>query len=144
MIGTDIPQGLDAESIWSVMAGEKSQIRETLFTAYKDVQRSVRDDRWKLITYPQISKSQLFDLQNDPQETRDLSGQPACQSHTDRLWAAMQGWQKKTGDTSPLVSKTPQDATFKAPTPAELEILKKSGQSKKKKTKQQSSQKKKQ
>ena len=144
MIGTDIPQGLDAESIWPVMAGEKSQIRETLFTAYKDVQRSVRDDRWKLITYPQICKSQLFDLQNDPQETRDLSGQPACQSHTDRLWAAMQGWQKKTGDTSPLVSKTPQDATFKAPTPAELEILKKSGQSKKKKTKQQSSQKKKQ
>lgn len=142
MVGTDIPQGLDAVSMWPVIEGKRTQIRETLFTAYKDVQRSVRDDRWKLITYPQINKSQLFDLQNDPQEMKDLSGQSACQPHSDRLWMALKDWQKKTGDTSPLVSKTPQDADFKAPTSEELEKLKQDWQPKQKKTKQQPSHKK--
>jgi len=72
MVGTEVPQGLDAESVWPVISGTKPQIRETLFTSYKDVQRSVRDERWKLITYPQINVSQLFDLKNDPEETKKL------------------------------------------------------------------------
>ena len=31
----------------------------------------MRTEEHKLIVYPQIGKSQLFDLKNDPQETRD-------------------------------------------------------------------------
>ncbi|WP_339728711.1 sulfatase-like hydrolase/transferase [uncultured Gimesia sp.] len=139
MVGTEVPQGLDAASMWPVISGKKSEIRETLFTAYKDVQRSIRDDRWKLITYPQINKSQLFDLENDPAETKNLFGLSACRSHSDRLVSAMKDWQKKVGDTSPLVSDSPQDATFKAPTPEELKKLKQPRKSKKKKTKKKSS-----
>ncbi|MCA9016940.1 MAG: DUF4976 domain-containing protein, partial [Planctomycetaceae bacterium] len=139
MVGTEVPQGLDAASMWPVISGQKPTIRETLFTAYKDVQRSVRDDRWKLITYPQINKSQLFDLENDPDETKNLFGQSACQSHSDRLLAAMKDWQKKVGDTSPLASDTPQDATFKAPTPAELMKLKQPRKPKKQNNKKKSS-----
>ena len=45
--------------------------------AYRNVQRAVRDDRWKLIRYPQVDKTQLFDLQNDPDELKDLSADPA-------------------------------------------------------------------
>jgi arylsulfatase A-like enzyme len=140
MVGTETPQGLDAESMWPVITGKKPQIRETLFTAYKDVQRSARDSRWKLITYPQINKSQLFDLENDPQETKNLFGQSDCQSHADRLLAVMKDWQKKVGDTSPLTSAAPQDATFNVPTPEELKKLKQGGQPQKKKNKKQSSQ----
>ena len=73
---------------------------------------------------------------------KDLSGQSACQPHSDRLWMALKDWQKKTGDTSPLVSNTPQDAGFKAPTSEELEKLKQDWQPKQKKTKQQPSHKK--
>jgi len=137
MVGTEVPDGLDAESFWPVVTGKQSQIRDTLFTAYKEVQRSVRDKRWKLITYPQINKSQLFDLQNDPHETKNLFEQSACQTHSDRLLATMKDWQKKVGDTSSLSSTTPQDATFKAPTPEELMKLKRPRKSKKKKSKKQ-------
>ena len=45
-----------------VLAGKQNAVRDSLFTAYIDVQRAVRDDRWKLIMYPQINKTQLFDL----------------------------------------------------------------------------------
>ena len=47
--------------------------RESIFTAYRDVQRALRTDRWKLIRYPKIGKTQLFDLQADPHETTDLA-----------------------------------------------------------------------
>lgn len=49
--------------------------RESIFTAYRDVQRALRTDRWKLIRYPKIGRTQLFDLQEDPQEMKDLSGE---------------------------------------------------------------------
>src|SRR3712207_1229222 len=42
--------------------------RQAIFTAYRTVQRAVRDDRWKLIVYPQVNKVQLFDLKADPAE----------------------------------------------------------------------------
>jgi arylsulfatase A-like enzyme len=35
-------------------------------------QHAIRDDRWKLIRYPQVNRTQLFDLQSDPQERNDL------------------------------------------------------------------------
>ncbi len=132
MVGTKVPEGLDAESFWPVVTGKQAQTRDTLFTAYKEVQRSIRDQRWKLITYPQINKSQLFDLQNDPHETTNLFDQSACQTHADRLLATMKNWQKKVGDTSPLRSATPQDATFKVPTAEEIKELQRPRKSKKK------------
>ena len=36
--------------------------RTELFFAYKDGQRAVRNRRWKLIRYPQVDETQLFDL----------------------------------------------------------------------------------
>lgn len=139
LVGTEIPVGLDAESFWPVITGKQSQVRETLFTAYKEVQRSVRDKRWKLITYPQINKSQLFDLQNDPDEITNLFDQSTCKTHSERLLAKMKAWQKKVGDTSSLTSNAPQDATFKAPTAAEIKKLKQPRKSPKKKNKKKSS-----
>jgi hypothetical protein len=33
--------------------------------------------RYKLIVYPEVRKAQLFDLKNDPLETRDIAGSSA-------------------------------------------------------------------
>lgn len=137
MVGTDIPSGLDSQSMWPVISGKTKQTRETLCTAYKDVQRSVRDARWKLITYPQINKSQLFDLQEDPAETQNMYGHAGSQVHADRLLAELKRWQKAVGDTSPLSSEQPRDPTFQAPTAEELKKMKKRWQPKKKKQKTQ-------
>lgn len=37
----------------------------------------MRDDRWKLVAYPSLHYRQLFDLENDPLETRNLREPPA-------------------------------------------------------------------
>lgn len=45
--------------------------RTAMMFAYRDVQRGYRDERWKLIRYPYVDRTQLFDLQNDPDETKN-------------------------------------------------------------------------
>src|SRR4051812_6414602 len=56
--------------------------RPTLMFAYRDVQRALRDERWKLICYPQVNRTQLFDLRNDPFELTNLAEKP---EQADRL-----------------------------------------------------------
>ena len=71
------PEGVEGESLAPLWRGEKPGLRDSLFTAYEEVMRAVRDSRWKLIRYPHINKSQLFDLANDAGEMNDLSADPA-------------------------------------------------------------------
>ena len=47
-----------------------------LYTGYRNCQRAVRDDRWKLIRYPLVDKTQLFDLGADPRELNNLADKP--------------------------------------------------------------------
>jgi arylsulfatase A-like enzyme len=64
---------LEGRSLAPVMRGEQPRVRDWLFGAYKDCQRMVRDERWKIIWYPKIDRYQLFDLANDPWEINDLA-----------------------------------------------------------------------
>jgi choline-sulfatase len=48
----------------------------------------LRHDRWKLVVYPGY-QSQLYDLQDDPGETRDLGSDPAFASVLGEMMAAM-------------------------------------------------------
>jgi arylsulfatase A-like enzyme len=50
--------------------------RDLLFFNYRDKQLAVRDERWKLIYYPEVDETQIFDLVADPQEANDLEGEP--------------------------------------------------------------------
>ena len=74
-VGMASPQGVDGKSLVPVVRGETKSVRESIFTAYQDKQRAVRDDRWKLIRYktPQGPHTQLFDLSRDPHELRNLA-----------------------------------------------------------------------
>jgi arylsulfatase A-like enzyme len=50
--------------------------RPKMMFAFRDIQRALRDERWKLIRYPQVERTQLFDLKNDPHETTNLAARP--------------------------------------------------------------------
>jgi arylsulfatase A-like enzyme len=80
------------------MKGEKKAVREALFAAYKDVQRMVRDDRWKLIWYPKAGRFQLFDLSADPDEVSDLSGKPEHARKLAEMKKLLAKEQEKWGD----------------------------------------------
>ena len=65
--------GINLRPVWE---GRKSRVRDSVFLSFKGVQRAVRDDRWKLIRYPEINHTQLFDLENDPDELKNLAADP--------------------------------------------------------------------
>ncbi|MGB2957934.1 MAG: sulfatase/phosphatase domain-containing protein, partial [Bacteroidota bacterium] len=76
----------------------------SLFTAYEEYQRAVRDRRWKLIRYPQLHYSQLFDLKHDPYELKNLAEDPRYQTKTGEMMNLLLEWQGQVDDLLPLTA----------------------------------------
>lgn len=111
---TPVPQ-VDGISLKQVMRGQGAVARDRLGCAYRDVQRSIRDERWKLIRYPQINRTQLFDLQADPEEIHDLAADPEQAKRVEQLMVKLAEWQQSVGDKLPLTSAQPQSPDWTPP-----------------------------
>jgi arylsulfatase A-like enzyme len=110
LTGARIPDSLDGKSLAPVIRGETTQVRDTIVLAYRDVQRAVRHGRWKLIRYPQINRTQLFDLQEDPFELKDLSGDLAQAGRVQELMTRLEKEQRLFGDKQSLSVEKPRPA----------------------------------
>jgi len=115
LAGVAIPRGVEGQSIVPVLRDPRQKVRDTLFTAYRDVQRAVCDDRWKLIRYPQVDHTQLFDLTHDPHEMRDLSADPEHAAEVSRYMSLLEQWQGELDDPAPLRVDRPKDSAFTPP-----------------------------
>ena len=89
-------EGMDLGPVLRAERGARG--RETLFTIYRDGQRAVRDERWKLIEYPRLGRQQLFDLRQDPVEAKDLSGMDSSRRNLARLTAMLRNEQRRWSD----------------------------------------------
>jgi arylsulfatase A-like enzyme len=89
--------------------------RPHLVFAYRDVQRAVRDDRWKLIRYPRVDRTQLFDLGGDPYETADLAGRPGQAARVRALTALLANELRRCGDAAPLTVPNPGSGEWTPP-----------------------------
>lgn len=96
------PPGIDGRDLAPLWSGGDPTWRQSLFLPYRDVMRAVRDDRYKLIVYPNVNHRQLFDLVNDPDELENLISDPEHTETAVRLEALLEGWQTAMGDTVPL------------------------------------------
>ena len=77
--------------------------------------RAVRDDRYKLIRYPLIDHTQLFDLQTDPDELHNLAEQPEHEERVASMLAEMKAWQQRTDDPHPLSVESVQPMEIDLP-----------------------------
>jgi arylsulfatase A-like enzyme len=98
LAGIPIPAEAEGLSLVPVLKREKPRARAHLFAAYRDCQRMVRDERWKLIWYPKINRSQLFDLSKDPWEIDDLSGRAEFAGRLTELKRQLAREQEAWGD----------------------------------------------
>jgi arylsulfatase A-like enzyme len=78
--------------------------RDKMMFAYRRGQRGLRDDRWKLIRYPDVDRTQLFDLQSDPDERTNLAGRPEQAARVTAMTATLAAEMKRFDD--PLESLT--------------------------------------
>ncbi len=96
------PQGLEGDSLRPLWEKKKIAVRDSVFLPFLDIQRAVRDQRWKLIAYPKLGHLQLFDLKNDPYEMNNVVDAPRNAAEVRRLRTLMRQWQEKVGDTAPI------------------------------------------
>ncbi len=108
LTGTPTPAGLDGADLSGIWRGETTGVRDSVFLAYTRLARSVRNERYKLIRYPQVDETQLFDLLSDPTEIENLAADPEYAGLIDELTALLVEWQARLGDTEPLVVDNPQ------------------------------------
>jgi len=101
LIGVPIPGSVEGRNLAGIIS-RKRKLRDTLFFAYKDIQRGVRDERYKLIEYAVKGKrtTQLFDLQADPWEINNLTDNPKHAGDLRRLRKELLRWKEKLGDSS--------------------------------------------
>jgi len=103
-----VPEKVEGRSLAEVISGDRPFVRKTLFTAYENKMRAVRDDRFKLIRYPQINHTQPFDLRSDPDELKNLADEPGQAGRVERMMSLLQTWQRQTGDKTPHTSRNPK------------------------------------
>lgn len=97
-----IPDGLDGLSLASVIHRKSGGVRHSIFLSYRDVQRAVRDEQFKIIHYPNIGRTQLFDLKRDPWEMNDLATDDSNRERIQTMSGLLSDWQKKVGDSLSL------------------------------------------
>ena len=113
-----IPEEIDGLSLMNLINQKQQSVRSSLYTAYRNTIRAVRDEQWKLIRYPQIDHTQLYDLKDDPQETNNLATSEAHQTKLNEMSQLLEQLHEATDDTinlSPLkiVSKEYDYRTLK-------------------------------
>lgn len=123
LAGVSGPGGSEGASLADVMRGRKSSARDEVFLAYAKTQRSLRDERWKLMHFPQIGVSHLFDLQNDPDEIRNLAALPEHRERLTAMMARLERLQKMWADSLPLAATNLQPAEFVPPQGEEMERM---------------------
>jgi arylsulfatase A-like enzyme len=102
--GTATPDSVEGVSLCEALRDRHGGSRRSLFFAYEQFQRSVRDERFKLIEYAVRGKrtTQLFDLHNDPREMENLAGRSAAATTLERLRGELVKWKNAWGDEASL------------------------------------------
>ncbi|MGH9658384.1 MAG: sulfatase/phosphatase domain-containing protein, partial [Bryobacteraceae bacterium] len=98
LAGLAVPPEVEGRSLVPMIRNPRVRPRDSVFYAYRDVQRGVSDGRWKLIVYRVAGREtvQLFDLGQDPWEQHNLAESNA--GRVRRMRELLKDWQSRTDD----------------------------------------------
>ena len=102
------PPGVEGKDLRPIWEGQTDSVRDSVFLSFSKIQRSIRDERWKLIRYTRINHTQLFDLKNDPDELNNLADDPSQAARVKQMMQKLKQWQQKLGDDLPLTVANPK------------------------------------
>jgi choline-sulfatase len=98
MARIETPATVQFPSLVPLLTGKKDKLYDSVYGAYRKLQRMARTERYKLIRYPHNGEVQLFDLQEDPWEMKDLAENPQYAQTVKDLDVELHRWMKLTGD----------------------------------------------
>jgi arylsulfatase A-like enzyme len=101
LTGTPIPASVEGTSLVPALRCPQEPLRDTLYFAYTDTQRAVKDREFKLIEYViqgRRTMTQLFCLATDPWERCNLACDPAHAATVARLRQELYRWRDAWDD----------------------------------------------
>jgi arylsulfatase A-like enzyme len=101
MTNLPIPDTVEGKSLLPVLKNPRTELRSSMFYAYRDFQRALREGDYKLIEYAVKGHrtTQLFDLRNDPWEMNNLAGSTNYTAKLKELQKLLLQWQEQLDDT---------------------------------------------
>lgn len=102
LAGASKPEHVDFNSLMPIITGKKEKQYDLIYGGYMELQRMVCDGEFKMIVYPAINKTILYNLEKDPLEMNDLAGDPQYEKKIEELRSKLTDLQQKLGD--PLVT----------------------------------------
>jgi choline-sulfatase len=93
-----IPKTVEFPSIADLVQGRGSPKHEAIFSYYRHFQRAIRTRTHKLIVYPEVKVTQLFDLAADRWEMHNVADEPRYAALRKDLMARLRQVQRELGD----------------------------------------------
>lgn len=100
LAGAKKPESCEFNSFLPLLDGrQKGSNYPAVYGAYLALQRCVVFEQWKLIVYPKARVVRLYNLASDPDETKDLAGDPAQADRIRRLFRKLLELQSQYADS---------------------------------------------
>ena len=96
--GIDIPKTVEGKSLLPVLQQKTKTIYPHIFGYFRNFQRMIRTDDWKLIHYPHINRYQMFNITKDPKELNNLATVAEHAATFKELKTKLETWQRKVND----------------------------------------------
>ena len=120
LVGVPAPQAVDGISLRPVLERRTSDVRHTVFAEYYGKQswrvpiRMARTPRWKYVRYLGYGE-ELYDLEADPGELRNLAADERAASERRRLARELDDWIRRTADPFPRLTTTDRSGAVVTP-----------------------------
>ena len=99
LAGADIPESIEFKSLLPLLQKNKGTHYEQIYGCYKsDLQRAMISGDHKLVIYPTIPATRLYNLKTDPEERIDLAGKPESAPILEQLRAEFKTLQATLND----------------------------------------------
>lgn len=100
LAGVKIPATAEGKSLSPIIKGENKELYKAQLYAYKNFQRAVKKNDWKLIKYnvKGVITTQLFDLKKDPYEMNNLAQNSQYANKLREMTTTMQELMTKYND----------------------------------------------
>lgn len=108
----EVPNDVEFQSLLPIITAEATEETDgptgEIYSGYTMTQRMFIGGHHKLILYPKVSVSLLYDLKNDPEELVDLSSKDGSFHQKKELFKSLLKWQARTGDQLDIKSAFPE------------------------------------
>jgi choline-sulfatase len=99
LAGVKKPRQVQFKSLMPLISSKTNSSYDAIYGGYINLQRMVCTDGYKMIFYPKIGKTLLYNLKTDPLEMNNLADDPAYTGLIRKLRRRLKELQKEVGDT---------------------------------------------